>query len=611
VRGRVISEKHCPFITKTKIIWFLACAILSVYWEVSSYTFINYDDPFFTYNNPHISCGIGWRSLAWDFTSLNGGTAYYQPLVWATHQLDFELFGSSPGPMHLVNVWFHIGNAILLFIFLEGASNRIWPSAIVSALFALHPLHVESVAWISERKTLVCTCFWLLGLIAYLKYARSRKSYDYLLVVFLFIDCLMSKPIGVAFPVTLLLIDFWPLQRAFGVVNGHAAEGRADVASSVKRRSTLLLWEKAPLFGLSAVGALLAFLAQEDLHAVKSLSEVPLGLRVCNSTVSCGVYLRKMLWPSDLAPIYPLRRSFSEFEVILWGACLILITVLAFWRIEKQPFLLFGWLWYLATLFPTLGVVQVGSQGMADRYTYVPLIGIFIAIVWAFSDWANFAKDRMSIITIGLVVGALAWTTRATVEYWQSSIQLFEHAIRVTKDNYIAYRQLGLALNARAEFGNAVGCFKKSLELEPRQAQTEMFLAEALQQIGDSEQAIKHYLTGIQLNPMDPTIHSRLAELLARSNDLKFRDMQMALREAQLSCEKSQYLRRDLVIVLYRIYLEAGMIEEAGVVARRIVTLSVGRDETEQAQGLLARAKQLKALREQSTPRPPVNVQGR
>jgi hypothetical protein len=370
-----------------KIGWLLAGLTALVYWRVSGNEFINYDDALFVFQNPHVYTGLTPANVKWAFTTLNGDATSYQPLTWLTHQLDCELFGLQAGAHHVTNLWFHIANTLLLFKILRELTGNALRAAMVAALFALHPLHVETVAWIAERKSLVCALFCFLTILAYVRYVRQAGLGKYLLFLALFAAALLCKPIAVSLPITLLLLDFWPLHRWLGVPASAGPEARktSDEPQAARPLGFLLL-EKLPLFLLSGLACLVTLAAQADLGATKSLEDVPMNVRLSNSVVACALYLRKLVWPADLAPIYPLRHDWPAWQV---GGCAVLLLSISLWTVlhaRKRPWLLVGWGWYLVTLFPTLGLVQVGSQGLADRYTYLPLIGIFLLVVWEVSE---------------------------------------------------------------------------------------------------------------------------------------------------------------------------------------------------------------------------------
>ncbi len=636
---------------RSRLRWLLAGVTALVYWRVSQNGFLNYDDARFVVLNPHVYTGLSLANLKWAFTTLNGGVTSYQPLVWISHQLDCQLFGLKAGAQHLTNVWFHAVNAVLLFTLLDKLTAKPWRSAMVAALFALHPLHVGTVAWIVERKTLVCTFFWLLTTLAYLRYVRRGGWRNYVLVLVLCAAALLSKPIAVSLPFTLLLLDFWPLGRyapsrrgsrtAVPNASGGASEAPSECGASFWSAAVLcrflteppgspgtlrhgrsnakaaedcrapkpgggssgrlasgarpvsagrLLLEKAPLFGLSGLACWITLLAQADMGAVKSLHQVPMGARLENSVVACLLYLWKTVRPAGLAPIYILRQNWAWWQVAGAALLLGLISVWAVRQARRRPWVLFGWCWYLVTLGPTLGLVQVGSQGMADRYTYVPLIGIFILAVWEVLERAGAlkrAKPALGAASLG-AIGACAVLTVVNTGYWRNSISLFEHAIRVTDRNYIAYQALGMAFANKGNLQEASANYRESLTIKPDQPITLTCLGEVLLRGGDSQGAFNEYSAALDAAPQDAEAHRRLAQLFMNSPDPRFHDSARALAQARLACKLSKYRDREMVAVLAQAYAANHRTHEALQEARKVLALSVGPRERQGALGLAA-----------------------
>jgi len=391
------------------------------------------------------------------------------------------------GSHHLTNVLFHIINTLLLFIVLKRMSNALWQSAFVAALFALHPLHVESVAWVAERKDVLSTFFWMLTMWGYVRYVERPGTNRYLLVVLFFILGLMAKPMLVTLPLVLLLLDYWPLKRfQFGQSGG----GR-------------LVLEKLPLLALSAVSSVATYFVQQSGGAVEPLSVHPLTVRTANALVSYTVYMGKMIWPFHLAVLYPYPPTFPWWQVA--GACLLLATVslLAIRAVKRRPYLAMGWLWYVGTIVPVIGLVQVGSQAMADRYTYVPLIGLFIMIVWGVPElvarWRH-RKTALSIIA-ATFLSILTATTLLQVRYWTNSITLFEHALHVTTNNYVAHDNLAFALEKQDRINEAISNYSKALRINPSLASTRNSLAVILAKQGRIDEAISHFSEALRRDP--------------------------------------------------------------------------------------------------------------
>lgn len=606
---------------RRRVRWLLVGITAAVYWRVCASRFINYDDATFVIHNPHVYTGLSFENVLWALTTLNGGASSYHPITWLTHQLDCQLFGLRAGVHHLTNLWLHIANTALLFTLLEKATGKLWRSAFIAAMFALHPMHIETVAWISDRKTLVCVFFWLLTTLVYVRYTRDRSPLSYLLVLLAYAASLLSKPIAVSLPITLIALDYWPLNRLespgrpSGLVgpifdrlyrmfsaermrrtSNPAADGPAPPESSAEwpsrltlRRLLPFLIEKIPLFILSGMACVITIIAQKELGATASLREVPMWVRLNSSVVAYLVYLRKMIWPADLAPIYPLQ-AWPWWEVAGCGTLLLLVSAYAFWEARRRPYLLVGWCWYLVTLLPTIGLVQVGSQGMADRYSYVPLLGVFLLLTWEFCEGfekSSCGRRVLSGAAAG-IVAACAICTFVTVGYWQNSVSLFEHAIRVTKRNYIAYCQLGLACMNENKVAEAKGFLVESLRINPHQPITERELGEILFSQGDSYGAVEHYVVALNFKPNDAETHAAMAELLDHSKDSRFLNPLRAVGEARLACELSHYRDRTLVVQLATICAENNLIKEACVAAQKALELSVAPQDIQSARQLLA-----------------------
>ncbi|MGD0596998.1 MAG: glycosyltransferase family 39 protein [Sedimentisphaerales bacterium] len=418
---------------------FLICLILglitfAVFYQVHSFKFITYDDPYYVYKNPDIQSGITLESIKWAFTT--GWTANWHPLTWLSYMLDWQLFDSNPAGYHVVNLIFHIANTLLLFIVLRQMTGSIWPSAFAAVLFALHPLHVQSVAWVSELKDVLSTFFWVLTMWAYFRYVNKPGISRYLWIVIFLALGLMSKPMLVTLPFVLLLLDYWPLERF--------------------RRRTLfyLIGEKIPFFVLSAASSIVTFLVQRSSIAVVSLNVLPLKFRILNAFVSYTGYIEKMFWPGRLAVFYPhLGRNISVMYAAISAGFLLAATVLVIRFGKNRRYLVTGWFWYIGTLVPVIGIVQVGIQGMADRYSYITLTGLFIIIAWGVPDlltkW-RYKKIVLASLAL-LIVSTISISTYNQLRYWRNTLTLFQHAIDVTKDNFMAMNELAwyLAVDPR------------------------------------------------------------------------------------------------------------------------------------------------------------------
>ena len=412
----------------------LSLATLAVYSRTFHYPFVNFDDALYVYLNPVVRAGLTLSGTAWAFTSLYMN---WHPLTWLSHMLDVQLFGLNAGPEHEMNVALHIASVVLLFLALSRLTAKPFRSAIVAGIFALHPLHVESVAWISERKDVLSTFFEMLTLLLYVRYAEKPTAARYIPVTLAFACSVMAKPMAVTFPFVLLLLDYWPLQRT--------------------ARIKALLWEKAPLLAMSAAASALTIVAQSSTGEVISLSEWPFPARLANAVFVCIKYIEKAIWPSDLAVLYPLEKP-SPASVALALFAMTVITLVAIpWR-GKRPYFLVGWLWYLGMLVPVVGLIQVGQQAMADRYTYLPLVGLSIALVWTIADLVasrfplQIAAGASAIVALAFLAVAAARQT----DYWQSNETLYEHTLAITHNNFVIENNLGTALGNEGRTFEAV-----------------------------------------------------------------------------------------------------------------------------------------------------------
>jgi Tfp pilus assembly protein PilF len=487
------------------IFLFLILITLFVYLQVVSFEFINYDTDRYVYENHYVMAGLTKKGIGWAFTTLYASN--WHPVTWLSHMLDVELFGLKPGFHHFNNVFFHILNTLLLFWILRRTSGDIWKSGLVAALFAIHPLHVQSVAWIAERKDVLSTFFGLLAIGSYLRYVKCPKIGRYLPILIFFVLSLMSKPMLVTLPFVLLLIDCWPLKRLNFKMLSYSDGNESQMPSKV-----FLIVEKIPLFLVSAASCMITLSVQQDGGAVGSLALYPLHLRIVNALVSYASYIGKMIWPVNLAVIYPYPGGFPAWQI--WAACLMLsgISLLAIKNSKAHPCLLVGWLWYLGTLVPVIGLVQAGSQAMADRYTYVPLIGMFIFLVWGLSDL--FWRLRVNQFLIGIITTVLLGTLIAVswnqVGYWQNSITLFERTIDVTENNYMAHNNLGHRLLELEKTDEALQHFAKSIEINSEFEIAHLNLGLAFSRQGKLNQAIKYYTKALQIKPHYTVAHNNL-----------------------------------------------------------------------------------------------------
>lgn len=609
----------------------LGLVTLGVYWPVFRHDFINYDDSVYLTNNPYVYHGLTWDGLKWAFTSLHGVATYWHPLTWISHMLDCELFGLKPGPPHLVNVFFHAANAILLFLILRTMTGAFWRSAVVAMLFAWHPLQVDTVAWAAERKNVLSTLFWLLTLWAYVRYAQRRSrvegrgsragtsiqspgsrlpALDYALALLFFAFGLMCKPVLVTLPFVLMLLDFWPLNR-FQLSTCHF------------RRSTLWLWirDKLPFFALSAAASTITIIGHLGLGSImESAYGLPLNLRLENAVVSYVRYLGKTFWPVDLAVCYP-HPGVWPGEYI-FGSLVILLTVtgIATWQMRRRPYLLVGWLWFLGVLVPVIGVIQAGVQAMADRFAYVPLIGLFIAVVWGISDFvsqAQLPKLVMPLAVTGVLLGCVVRTS-AQLSYWKDSVTLFTHAIDVTENNFTAHTVLGLTLSTTGKTNEAIAEFAEAIRINPlcgdalnnmgvmltRRGEVEKArpyleaatrikpefanvieqLAVELTAAGNIEQGISYLRDALRWKPDDAEKLNNLAWIRATTPEAKFRDGPEAVRLAERACDLTHFKTAVLVGTLAAAYAESGRFEDAVTTAQQAAALAMDAGQNELAE---------------------------
>lgn len=496
----------------------LALTLLTafVYWPVKNYGFVDYDDQFYVSENYLVQQGLTSDGLQWAFTT--GHAANWHPLTWVSHMLDCEWFGINPGAHHLVNLLIHILNTILLLALLNRLTGALWKSGLVAALFALHPLHVESVAWIAERKDVLSGFFGLLSLWFYTSYAQTRgnvaqgkgkktrskpSTFDYFFALILFALGLMTKPMLVTLPFVFLLLDFWPLNRVS--------------FATIKSRLGGLLFEKIPFFALTVASCVITFVVQKKAGAVTSLIALSLPDRIATALTAYGGYLGKIVWPQKLAALYPLRNH-SAWEIIGVILLLIFISVAVVKLAARRPYALVGWLWYVGMLVPVIGLVQVGNQSMADRYTYLPSIGIFVALAWGAAEILRAPRLQILLGSLAMVaVVACAVLTRGQVAHWQNTETLAEQALRVTGRNYAMRNILAVARLEQGRFDEAIALLSESPEMNVEGLGT---LASALQKVGRSDEAMQAFIKALELEPTNAKVQNNLGFFLLEQGRL-------------------------------------------------------------------------------------------
>ena len=576
----------------------LAAGTAVLYWPITGHGFIGFDDNQYLVQNWHIHSGLTWRAITWAFQS--GYASNWHPLTWISHLLDYQFYGLNPAGHHFTSLILHSVNSALLFILLKQMTGATWRSALVAALFAWHPLHVESVAWAAERKDVLSAFFWILTLMAYTQYARKRiadsrgikspgngpaesatkspplpegegrgegearstptsgPGFYYGLSLALFALALMSKPMAVTLPFVLLLLDFWPLGRlqiltASTADNTHHAVPRR---SGAKARTRTTLLEKLPFFLLAIAASIITFEVQHAGGAVGTLSAAPISLRIENAFLAYAGYILKTIWPTNLSALYPLSPHLPIASVVGAIFFFVLVCAAAFWFAKKSPYLFSGWFWFAGTLVPVIGIIQVGAQSMADRYTYIPSIGLFIAIVWGAAALLSKIPKAQNVFAGAavMILAAFFILARHQLGYWQNGETLFKHAIAVTHNNYLAYSalsssldseghtdaaiqaaneavriqpdypeghyNLGTLLLAAGKTDDAIQNFEAALKVNPRFADAENNLGKAFQTEGKLDDAIAHLSAANRLSPNDPDILYNLGSVLLMQSKL-------------------------------------------------------------------------------------------
>ncbi|MEI6703649.1 MAG: tetratricopeptide repeat protein [Deltaproteobacteria bacterium] len=503
----------------------IAGLTVAVYWQVLFSEFITYDDTDYVLKNQVVRQGLTLEGLIWSFTSFHA--ANWHPLTWLSHMLDVELFGLNPMGHHAISLLLHTLNSVLLCILLHSLTGFIGRSMFVAMLFAIHPLHVESVAWVAERKDVLSTLFWFLTMGAYVWYVRNPCLRRYLTVTVFFALGLMSKQMLVTLPLVLLLMDYWPLNR----LSIFKDEGEAD-------RSTFktLLIEKIPLFVMSVAAALATILAQGAGGAIRRGDEESATLLYFgNAFLSYVKYLRNMFWPIDLALFYPFEVSaVTALKVTGAVALLAALSALAIAQRRKRPYLLFGWFWFLITLLPVIGFIKVGAQAIADRYTYIPLIGLFLLLTWGVAEMEGKWRNGLLAARVGAAIAivVLSLLSVGQVRYWKNSYSLFAHAVAVVERNWLAYNNMGILLSQHHRNDEAIFYFQKSVRINPNGTVGFKNLGNAYQMAGRSAEAIQAYREVVRIAPNDVEGHYRLgyAYLLSGNIDLANREYEQLKR---------------------------------------------------------------------------------
>ncbi|MEO6237907.1 MAG: tetratricopeptide repeat protein [Vicinamibacterales bacterium] len=486
---------------------------VAVYAAVRHFELVNWDDSTYVTENPTVLGGLSWTSAWWALTT--GHSPYWHPMTWLSHLLDITLFGSDTGMYHLTNLVIHIANTVLVFEFFRRATTAVGRSAFVAAIFAVHPLHVESVAWIAERKDVLSTLFWVLTLLAYVAYVWRPAAIRYAVMLVVFGLALMSKPMVVTLPAVLLLLDVWPLGR----LNAGGAGNERDSGHAWPR----LILEKLPLLVLALATSVATIVVQNRVGAMANLAALPWQDRAANATIGYVAYIGKTIWPSRLAAFYPLF-DISATRVAAAALVLLAATATAMALRKRYPFVVVGWLWYLVTIAPVIGLLQAGEQGMADRFMYVPMIGLLIIVAWGAPVICNRFRRTVPLAAAGVVL-ACAVTARAQVAHWANSVELWQHATRVTPGSYIAHENLGQALRERGQLADAQASYQRALKNAP--ARSPGYLAVIHNSLGlvsiragHSAEALDHFAAAVKLNPAFAEAQSNLGNGLAAAGHL-------------------------------------------------------------------------------------------
>ena len=505
----------------------LALVTLVLYWPATGFQFVNDDDNDYYVKNSHVQAGLSWAGITWSFTT--GTAANWHPLTWLSLMLDITLFGHSPEGPHLTNILIHAVNGALLFLVLRRLTGAHWRSAFVAGLFALHPLNVESVAWVSERKNVLSTFLWMLTLLGYVRYVEESKARShgdkkyYGLSLLLFACGLMSKPMLVTLPFVLLLLDGWPLGR-----------WRMDLFQDWRKRLPRLAVEKMPFFLLSVLSCIVTFLVQQHGNAVQTTGHYPIGGRIENAFVSYCRYLGKVIWPVNLTVFYQHPGHWPLILAVPAAALVLLICLLVVWQGRRFPFLVLGWFWFFGTLIPVIGLVQVGPQAMADRYAYVPLIGVFILISWgAAGIFARWQIPKAVIATVAVIfVSTCALVARTQLAYWQNDETLFQRAVTITPTYTTGHLTLARYLELHGRVEEAMEQYRTAIQLAPNNLPAHVNLGAMLVKSGRIAEAADEFQEAVRIDPQSPETHFNLGCILFRlgRRDEAIEQLQEALR---------------------------------------------------------------------------------
>jgi len=510
----------------------LGLIVLAVFSPVLGYDFVNFDDPVFVYQNPYVQSGLTWAGSRWAFTTVH--EANWIPLTWISHMLDVQLFGMNPAGHHAINVLLHAASSCLLYVFLRQATGTVFQSLLVALLFGLHPLRVESVAWVAERKDVLSVFFWMMTLNAYLWYSQKPVASRYIVTIACFSIGLLTKPMLVTLPFVLIILDWWPFCK-YSPVRGCLDK---RIANPIR-----LIVEKIPYLLLAACSSVITYQAQQIS------GDVPQGYtflsRLGKACIAYTDYLRKMIWPFDLAVLYPFSKyPPSTTRILLSIGFLLIVTGITFWLRKRHPFLLMGWMWYLVTLLPVIGLIQIGQHSIADRYTYIPLTGVFIMIVFGISrllgNWP-YRTLALGIVSLCMMIGMVTLTL-LQLRHWKNSLTLFTHTLQVTSDNWVAHNNLGLVLYDEGQVDDAIEHYRRALNIKPSYTPAYMNLGVAYRAKRDFQMAEDAFSWVLKIEAGNELAHYNLGLLY-----LDFKNTDLALQQYQLLQSRGSFYAVELL----------------------------------------------------------------
>ena len=495
-----------PDVEKRRLLFLslvMAALTLSVFYPVLRFGFVHYDDDEYVVENLRVQSGFSWSNATWAFQTTECGN--YIPLVWLSHMADCSLYGLWAGGHHLTNLLLHLCNVLLLFGALRWMTGSLWRSFAVAVLFAIHPLHVESVAWISERKDVLSTFFWFMTLLFYAGYAKRPSALRYAAAFSMFLLGLLAKSMLVTLPFTLLLLDYWPLQRTPREPSLEDGKSKSGAGRGINAAWRRLLWEKLPFFALIPLFSVLTFAAQKNVSAVASVESIPLGQRTANALIAYFIYILKMFVPARLAAFYPHPHEKVSYGLaLICGLALVMVTATAIRLGKRLKYLPVGWLWYLGTLVPVIGIVQVGNQGFADRYTYVPLVGLFVVLVWGIADLGDRGWFRWRVPAVSaslLLLAALGLRAHVQTFTWRDSKALFSTIARVSPEAAMAHYNMGKVYDSEGRYAEAMDSYRKAARLDPKRADAWNNLGVDLSKMGKQKEALEAYTQADRIHP--------------------------------------------------------------------------------------------------------------